>query len=431
MKRTKRTVALLFFRNLPASSTLAKLKKTVRLSPPARHEMVALMKEVASDIVDEAEALSLEGDLWETFLALRLAQDDNALGRAAELNSVPTGSVVTVALSELWSLQKIVTTARTMVDNAAELDGLRILKTYALSSHEKRAPLAPALKSVSRLAAAFRDAQSPDEMMSALLGFYTSRGSGIFSLYRAFIWSPGKGLQPVKDPDPQKLSSLLGYGDQKDELLANTKLFLGGQAANNVLLYGDSGTGKSSSVKALLNEPDFIAAGLRMIEVNKEQISEIPSIMRLVGERNYRFILFLDDLSFEDYEVEYKHLKALIEGGIERKPDNVVIYATSNRRNIVREVWKDRRASNDDVHGWDTMQEKLSLSDRFGITIWYSSLDKEKYMEIVRFYVAEYGIEIQEDELERLAMRWEIGRGGFSGRTARQFAQHLLIGRKN
>ncbi|MDR1019343.1 MAG: ATP-binding protein [Synergistaceae bacterium] len=421
----------MFFRNLPASSTLAKLKKTVRLSPPARHEMVALMKEVASDIVDEAEALSLEGDLWETFLALRLAQDDNALGRAAELNSVPTGSVVTVALSELWSLQKIVTTARTMVDNAAELDGLRILKTYALSSHEKRAPLAPALKSVSRLAAAFRDAQSPDEMMSALLGFYTSRGSGIFSLYRAFIWSPGKGLQPVKDPDPQKLSSLLGYGDQKDELLANTKLFLGGQAANNVLLYGDSGTGKSSSVKALLNEPDFIAAGLRMIEVNKEQISEIPSIMRLVGERNYRFILFLDDLSFEDYEVEYKHLKALIEGGIERKPDNVVIYATSNRRNIVREVWKDRRASNDDVHGWDTMQEKLSLSDRFGITIWYSSLDKEKYMEIVRFYVAEYGIEIQEDELERLAMRWEIGRGGFSGRTARQFAQHLLIGRKN
>jgi predicted AAA+ superfamily ATPase len=421
----------LFFRNLPAGSTLAKLKRTIRLSPPARHEMAELMKEVASDIVDEAEALSLEGDLWETFLALRLAQDDNALGRAAELNSIPTGSVVTVALSELWSLQKIVTTARSIVDSTAELDGLRILKTYELSSREKSAPLAPALKSVSRLAAAFSDAQSPDEMMSALLGFYTSRGSGIFSLYRAFIWSPGKGLQPVKDPDPQRLSSLLGYGDQKDELLANTKLFLGGQAANNVLLYGDSGTGKSSSVKALLNEPDFIAAGLRMIEVNKEQISEIPSIMRLVGERNYRFILFLDDLSFEDYEVEYKHLKALIEGGIERKPDNVVIYATSNRRNIVREVWKDRRASSDDVHGWDTMQEKLSLSDRFGITIWYSSLDKEKYMEIVRFYVAGYGIDVQQDELERLAMRWEIGRGGFSGRAARQFAQHLLIGRKN
>jgi predicted AAA+ superfamily ATPase len=266
--------------------------------------------------------------------------------------------------------------------------------------------------------------------MSALLAFYMSRGSGIFSLYKAFLWSPGTGLRPVKDPDPQKLSSLLGYERQKDELLANTRLFLGGQAANNVLLYGDSGTGKSSSVKALLNEPDFIAAGLRMIEVNKDQISEIPDIMRLVGKRNYRFILFLDDLSFEEHEVEYKHLKALMEGGLERKPDNVVIYATSNRRNIVREVWKDRRASSDDVHGWDTMQEKLSLSDRFGITIWYSSPDKEKYMDIVRFYAAEYGIGIPQDELERLAMRWEIGRGGFSGRTARQFAQHLLIAKR-
>jgi predicted AAA+ superfamily ATPase len=420
----------LFFRNLPPGSTLAKLKRAVTLSPPARHEMVALMKEVASDIVDEAESLSLGGDLWETFLALRLAQDDNVLGRAAEFNSAPTGSVVTVALPELWSLQKIVAAARSIVDSSAELDGLRVLKEYETSRRAKTQPT-PALESVSRLAVAFRDAQSADEMMSALLGFYASRGAGIFSLHRAFLWSRESGLLPVKDPDPQTFSSLLGYRDQKEELLANTRLFLSGQAANNVLLYGDSGTGKSSSVKALLNEPDFIAAGLRMIEVNKEQISEIPGIMRLIGSRGYRFVLFLDDLSFEDYEVEYKHLKALIEGGIERKPDNVVIYATSNRRNIVREVWKDRRISSDDVHGWDTMQEKLSLSDRFGITIWYSSLDKEKYLEIASFYVEKYGIEIPQDEMERLAMRWEIGRGGFSGRTARQFAQHLLIGRKN
>jgi predicted AAA+ superfamily ATPase len=422
-------VALLFLRNFSAGSTMAKLKRAVTLSPPARNEIISLMREVASDIVDEAERLSLSGDLWEAFLALRLAQDDNALGHAAELNSVPDGSVVSVALSELWSLQKIVVAARTIVDNSAELDGLRILKNYELSCSKKPSRPDAAIESVLKLAGEFGRASTPDDMMSALLGFYTSRGSGIFSLYRAFSWSPESGLLPVKDPDPQTFSSLLGYSDQKAELLANTRLFLSGQAANNVLLYGDSGTGKSSSVKALLNEPDFIACGLRMIEVSKEQISEIPIIMRLIGVRNYRFILFLDDLSFEDYEVEYKHLKALIEGGIERKPDNVVIYATSNRRNIVREVWKDRRAASDDVHGWDTMQEKLSLSDRFGITIWYGSLDKDKYLEIVRFFVDEYGISIHQDELEGLAMRWEIGRGGFSGRTARQFVQHLLIGR--
>jgi predicted AAA+ superfamily ATPase len=420
-------VALLFFRNLPATSTLAKMKRAVTLSPPARNEIMSLMREVASDIVDEAERLSLSGDLWEIFLALRLAQDDNALGRAAELNSVPAGSIVNVALSELWSFHKIIDAARTIVDNAAELDGLKPLKNYELSARKTPSSPNAALESVSRLAEALGRSSAPDDMMSALLGFYTSRGSGIFSLYRAFLWSSESGLLPIKDPDPQTFSSLLGYVEQKTELLANTRLFLSGQAANNVLLYGDSGTGKSSSVKALLNEPDFIASGLRMIEVSKEQISEIPGIMRLIGSRNYRFILFLDDLSFEDYEVEYKHLKALIEGGIERKPDNVVIYATSNRRNIVREVWKDRRAASDDVHGWDTMQEKLSLSDRFGITIWYGSIDKDKYLEIVRFFVDEYGISINQEELERLAMRWEIGRGGYSGRTARQFVQHLLI----
>jgi predicted AAA+ superfamily ATPase len=423
-------MASLFFRNLSAGSTLAKLKRAVTLSSPAKIEIISLIHEVASDIVDEAERFSLGGNLWDTFLALRLAEDDNALGRAAELNSSPTGSVVEVALSELWSLRKVVTAARDIVEHGAEFKGLRCLSNYTLSEREYGHATKTSRDSVSKLADEFGRAESPEEMMSALLDFYVKRGSGIFSLYKAFLWSTKDELTPVPDPDPQTFSALLGYEEQKTELWANTKLFLSGQATNNVLLYGDSGTGKSSSVKALLNEPEFIASGLRMIEVRKDQISEIPKIMRLISGRNYRFILFLDDLSFEDFEVEYKHLKALIEGGIERKPDNTVIYATSNRRNIVREVWKDRRTASDDVHGWDTMQEKLSLSDRFGITIWYGALDKNQYLDIIRFFAKEYGISMRHDELERLAMRWEIGRGGFSGRTARQFVQHLLIERK-
>jgi predicted AAA+ superfamily ATPase len=388
------------------------------------------MHEVGADIVDEAERLSLSGDLWETFLALRLAEDDNPLGRVSELNSRPTGSVVKVALSELWSLHKIIEAARSIVDKGAEFEGLRYLKEYVSSGYDHSMRGNAALKSIVSLSEGLGRAEAAEDMMKALLDFYMSQGSGIYSLHKAFTWSKESGLTPVFDTDPQTLSALLGYEQQKAELLANTELFLSGRAANNILLFGDSGTGKSSSVKALLNEPGFIASGLRMREIRKDQMAGIPDVLRLISGRNYRFILFLDDLSFEEFEVEYKYLKALIEGGIERKPDNVVIYATSNRRNIIRETWKDRQKSGDDVHGWDTMQEKISLSDRFGTTIWYGSLDKERYLEIVRFYADTLGVSIPVDELEGLAMRWEIGRGAFSGRTARQFAQRLLSDKK-
>ncbi|MDR3321045.1 MAG: ATP-binding protein, partial [Synergistaceae bacterium] len=310
----------------------------------------------------------------------------------------------------------------------AEFEGLWCLESYEPSGRRRiGATVGPALKSVGELALKFARVPLPEEMTSALIDFYTKHGSGIFSLHSAFTWSKSRDLSPVLESDPQTLASLIGYEEQKAELLANTEFFIGGQTANNVLLYGDSGTGKSSSVKALLNEPGFIARGLRVIEVRKDQLADLPDILRLIGGRNYRFILFLDDLSFEEFEAEYKYLKALIEGGIERKPDNAVIYATSNRRNIIREVWSDRKSTSDDVHGSDTMQEKLSLADRFGITIWYGVVDKARYLEIVSFFADEYGVSIPPDELEKLAMTWGIGRGGFNGRTARQFAQHLLV----
>jgi predicted AAA+ superfamily ATPase len=219
---------------------------------------------------------------------------------------------------------------------------------------------------------------------------------------------------------------LIGYETQKRELLANTDSFLGGTPSNNALLFGDSGTGKSSSIRALLNEPDFVHRGLRMIELRHDQFSDIPDILSVIRSRNYRFILFMDDLSFEEFEVEYKHLKALIEGGLERKPDNVVIYATSNRRNIIREVWGDRAASIEDVHGWDTMQEKHSLADRFGVTIWYPSVGKSDYLSIVKVIAGEMGLVMEDAELETLAMRWELERGGFTGRAARQFVYQML-----
>jgi predicted AAA+ superfamily ATPase len=277
-----------------------------------------------------------------------------------------------------------------------------------------------------RLSAAFGAAQAPEEMYDALVHFYRTCGSGVYALNRAYRWSREKCLTPLMDLDPSPLASLIGYGSQKRALLNNTELFLSGKAANNVLLFGDSGTGKSSSVRALLSEPGFVRRGLRIIEVRKDQFADIPEILDRVRFRNYRFIIFMDDLSFEEFEVDYKHLKAIIEGGLEPRPKNTIIYATSNRRNIIREVWTDRRASSDDVHGGDTMQEKLSLVDRFGITIWYGAVEKKEYMEMVQALTNDSGISMDGEELERLAMRWGLEKGSYTGRTARQFVQSLL-----
>jgi predicted AAA+ superfamily ATPase len=287
--------------------------------------------------------------------------------------------------------------------------------------------ISQARDAVTALAARFAAAESPEDMASSLADFCATYGAGKFALSGAFIWNSSKQiLETIDDLDPSTLDSLVGYETQKRALLSNTESFLEGNPSNNALLFGDSGTGKSSSVRALLNEPDFVRRGLRMIELRHDQFAEIPALLGELRNRNYRFILFMDDLSFEEFETGYKHLKALIEGGLERKPDNVIVYATSNRRNIVREVWSDRAKSNDDVHGWDTMQEKHSLADRFGLSIWYPSVGRDDYLSIVKVAAEEMGLVMDASEMETLAMRWELERGGFTGRTARQFVLQML-----
>ena len=181
----------------------------------------------------------------------------------------------------------------------------------------------------------------------------------------------------------------MGYELQKGKLIANTEAFIKGKKANNVLLYGDSGTGKSTSIKAILNE--YYKDGLRMIEIYKHQFKDISDVIAQIKNRNYKYILYMDDLSFEEFEIEYKYLKAIIEGGLETKPDNVLIYATSNRRHLIRETWGERRQSVDDVHGGDSMQEKLSLASRFGESIYYGAPDQKEYRIIVKELAKRYG----------------------------------------
>ncbi len=221
------------------------------------------------------------------------------------------------------------------------------------------------------------------------------------------------------------LRDLVGYGSQKAQLRHNTEAFLAGRSANNALLYGDAGTGKSSSVKALINE--YYDQGLRMIEIYKHQFRDLSAVIAKVKNRNYRFIIFIDDLSFEENEVEYKFLKAVIEGGVETKPDNILLYATSNRRNLIRETWKDRAdmEHENDVHHSDTLEEKLSLSARFGVRINYSIPNRTQFQEMVRTLAQRQGLTVPAEVLLAEANKWELRHGGVSGRTAQQFINYM------
>lgn len=277
---------------------------------------------------------------------------------------------------------------------------------------------------VGELAAAFEAARSGRDVYEAVISFYKKHGVGKFALYGGFRWDGNaREIVPAVPLEDITFNGLVGYEEQKKALIGNTLAFLEGRPANNVLLYGEGGTGKSSSIKALLNE--YASSGLRMIEVYKHQISDLETVLDVIKRRNYRFIIFMDDLSFEQFEVEYKFLKAFIEGGLEKRPDNVLIYATSNRRHLMKETWGDRADKSDDMHESETMQEKMSLVDRFGLLIRYISPEQREYLEIVRALASEYGVEIDAEELERGAIRWELKHGGFSGRSARQYIEHL------
>ena len=221
------------------------------------------------------------------------------------------------------------------------------------------------------------------------------------------------------------LSDLVGYEIQKKKLVDNTKAFVEGKKANNVLLFGDSGTGKSTSIKAIVNE--FYDYGLRMIEIYKHQFKDLSNVIAAVKNRNYKFIIYMDDLSFEEFEIEYKFLKAVIEGGVETKPDNILIYATSNRRHLIKETWSDRNDVEQDngMHRSDTMQEKLSLVNRFGVTINYSKPSQKEYFDIVINLARKAGIQMSDEELKAEANKWELSHGGISGRTAQQFVYYL------
>ena len=273
------------------------------------------------------------------------------------------------------------------------------------------------------------EAKDVDEVFDIMTGFYRMYGVGMFGLNKAFRirHDEGKELEfiAINNTDRVMLKDLVGYDIQKKKLIDNTEAFVSGKKANNCLLFGDSGTGKSTSIKAIINE--YYDQGLRMIEIYKHQFKDLSAVISHIKNRNYKFIIYMDDLSFEEFEIEYKYLKAVIEGGLETKPDNVLIYATSNRRHLIRETWNDASDMDTEKHRSDTMQEKLSLVNRFGVTISFSKPSKQEYNDIVINLARRYPeIKLTDEELMAEANKWELSHGGLSGRTAQQFINYLL-----
>ena len=376
----------------------------------------------------------LVGDAWQNHLLDRLLADDNPFSlKAQRAGPEAIGEALRTQMrQDLATLRELYDlTDRPLADLARGLD----LPGEGPTGWDRFSPIGQgaARHSAAGQALKRRLAGSSDwaALAGELAGFYSAEGAGLFGRYRAFRWTrrPHLGhaeghLEGVTHPDPITLDDLIGYEHERALLIENTEQFLEGYPANNVLLYGERGTGKSSTIKALLNF--YAERGLRLIEVPKQLLADFPYILGQLRDRRERFVIFVDDLSFDEHETIYRELKAVLEGSLEARPDNLLVYATSNRRHLIVERFSDHEAPDDvEIHTMDTVQEKLSLSDRFGLRLFFISPDQQRYLEIVRGLARRRGLAIAPDELERRALQWATWQNGRSGRTARQFVDHL------
>jgi len=380
-------------------------------------------------LLDLAMEYGFQQDLWQCYLTWLLLTDENPFTRTCEREEAEGGSVAHFARSDLAVFHRLFHFDFSPIERDLGIDCFSAIRNDSDHLRGNRTYDRDVSHHVNTMRVRLAAAQDEREMFSILTGHYREYGAGVFAMNRAFRVRGGEEgtviFEPVRNIEGVMLDDLVGCEGQKQELRANTESFLEGRRANNVLLYGDAGTGKSTSVKSLVNE--YYDRGLRIIEIYKHQFRELSTVLGAIKDHNYRFIIFIDDLSFEENEVEHKFLKAIIEGGMEARPDNALIYATSNRRHLVRETWNDRNdvEHNGDVHRSDTMEEKLSLASRFGISINFSAPTPKEYHKIVLALAERSGIRMEQERLFAMANAWEIRHGGFSGRAARQFIQYL------
>ncbi|WP_317316575.1 ATP-binding protein [Longibaculum muris] len=365
-----------------------------------------------------AERYDLHGHLFQSLLTYLLAHHENSFTLSLERKQPISKALKEVIMNDLQMLYQM------YHFDFSKLNPL-YKDLFIDFPHSKPIINQEIYDLLTKLQIMLSKSTSVAEFYEILYNHYRQYGVGKYGLNKAFRYLDNE-IIPIEHIGNNTLEQLIGYESQKERLKANTEAFLNGRKANNVLLYGDSGTGKSSSIKALLNE--YYKDGLRMVEVYKHQFIALPQIINELQNRQYRFIIFMDDLSFEEFEVEYKYLKAVIEGGLEKKPENILIYATSNRRHLIKETWNDRN-HDQEINNNDAKQEKLSLVSRFGVQIMYIHPDKQHYLDIIDGLASAYHLDMDEDELHDKALQWEIRNGGFSGRTAKQFI-HMLLGKK-
>lgn len=425
------TSKLVIYRNMGEDSILFRLADICQCFAAGNYVKENLITDIYVEIhrlLDISTRYGFDKNLWHNYLAFILAMSENPFTMVSEKVGANQGTVNEFAKSDFKIFKELFDYDFSAMEKELEINCFSVVTNYKAVVKNEQIFNRSVSEKVQELSDAIEQAADESALYDIITGFYQKYGVGKFGLNKAFRISPDEEygiLSPITTTGDMTLDDLVGYEEQKKKLMENTEAFVAGRKANNVLLFGDAGTGKSTSIKAILNQ--YYSRGLRMIEVYKHQFKDLSKVISEIKNRNYRFIIYMDDLSFEEFEIEYKYLKAVIEGGLETKPDNVLIYATSNRRHLIRETWSDRSdMSQDELHRSDTMQEKLSLVARFGVSIGYYKPSQKEYFNIVTTLAKKYPeITLSDEELRAEANKWELSHGGISGRTAQQFINHL------
>lgn len=422
---------LIVYRNLPEDNLLRHLADVCAQVESGGYNKEAVISKIYDQIhrlLDIATVYGFNKNLWHNYLTYLLVSVETPFAITCEKEGACEGSVNILVLNDFAVFQKLFAYDFGPLEKELGITCFDIVTNYQAVSKKETRYNKNISEKVRRLSEALANAQTAAAFYELVTAFYKAYGVGKLGLNKAFrLAQEGitAELVPIANTEAITFADLVGYERQKQALRENTEAFVAGRPANNVLLFGDSGTGKSSSIKALINE--YYDQGLRLIEIYKHQFQALSEIIAQIKSRNYRFVIYMDDLSFEEFETEYKYLKAVIEGGLEVRPDNILIYATSNRRHLINETWKDRNdvTNEEGIYKSDTMQEKLSLVNRFGCTIYYGQPDQKEYFAIVSELARREGLEIPEEELHLEAKRFELHHGGISGRTARQFINYM------
>lgn len=390
------------------------------------YEQIKRILEVATDY-------GFDKNLWHNYLTFYLITNENPFSLTCEKVGANDGSVNEFAKNDFKVFMNLFNYDFRPIEAALGINCFSLISDYNAIVKKELMYNKNVSEKVQALSLKLETAKDENEFFNYVTDFYKAYGVGMFGLNKAFRVIGGDNgvtFTPINNMDKVMLDDLIGYEIQKKKLVENTEAFVQGRKANNALLFGDSGTGKSTSIKAIVNE--YYDQGLRMIEIYKHQFKDLSNVIASIKNRNYKFIIYMDDLSFEEFEIEYKFLKAVIEGGVETKPDNILIYATSNRRHLIKETWNDRNdmESNNGLHRSDTIEEKLSLVNRFGCQISYSKPSQKEFFDIVIGLARKNNVKMTDEELMAEANKWELSHGGISGRTAQQFINYCLGGRE-